>query len=269
MNTPKVRFGRKFLFSKIMAVIKNISFFFLILLSMNVNAQSRIADHNSIGWYNLFATYRINDKWSIHGEFQFRRDNLYSIGQQNLLRTGINYQPDKKLLMRLGYANIETYAYGDYPINSLGKNFSEHRIFEMIMLNDKIKSLDISHRFMLEQRFVGKYSSADLTKEDQFVFLNRLRYMLRMQLPLITKPRENNLPYMALYDELFVGFGKNVGENVFDQNRIGFLIGYKFNKILKLEIGYLNQILQLGREIENKNVFQYNRGIICNTILNL
>ena len=150
----------------------------------------------------------------------------------------------------------------------MGKNFSENRIFEMVTLNDKLNRIELSHRFMLEQRFVAKYSKPELNKEDQVSFVNRARYMFRMQIPLKTKVTEKNSPYLAFYDELFIGFGKNVGENIFDQNRLGVLLGYKFNNNFKIEAGYLNQLLQLGREVENKNVFQNNSGLLISTMLN-
>ena len=230
-------------------------------------SQNRISDNHTIGWAGIFTTTKFNDKWSWHAEFQCRRVNGITTPQQNLFRTGINYQANKKLLLRLGYTNAETFPYGDYPLNSMGKKYSDNRIFEMVSINDKLNSLDLTHRFMLEQRFVGKYSDVSLTKEDQHSFVNRIRYMFRIQMPLQRKITSNNAPYLVIYDELFIGFGKNVGENVFDQNRIGILFGYKFNDVIKLEGGYLNQIVQLGREINNKNVFQYNGGLLLNTIL--
>ena len=49
----------------------------------------------------------------------------------------------------------------------------------------------------------------------------------------------------------------------------GLLLGYKLDNSLRIEAGYLNQILQLGREIDGKNIFQYNSGLIVNTILNI
>lgn len=246
---------------------------FLIILNLFFaiicNAQQkRINDYNNIGWYNIFTTTNINSKWSIHAEFQFRRDEFIKNGQQNLFRTGINFQPDKSILFRLGYANIETFSYGDYPINAMGKQFTEHRIFELVSLQNKFHAADLSHRFMLEQRFNGKYSSADLTKEDEFVFLNRMRYMCRVQIPIGNTKSQVKLPYLAFYDEVFLGFGKNVGENIFDQNRLGVVLGYKLNNAAKFELGYLNQIVQLSREIDNKNVFQYNSGLLANLYFN-
>jgi hypothetical protein len=244
-------------------------FAFLFSFNFSNAQQKRFKDNNSIGWYNIFTTTKLNSKWSVHAEFQFRRVGLATNAQQNLFRTGMNFQPDKSILFRLGYANIETFPYGEYPINAMGKQFTEHRIFEMVSLQNKFHSADLMHRFMLEQRFSGKYSNAALTKEDQYVFLNRLRYMFRANIPIGNNKAQHKMPYVGFYDELFVGFGKNVGENIFDQNRIGVLLGYKFNESMKLELGYLNQIVQLSREIENKNVFQYNSGLLVNVLINI
>lgn len=237
------------------------------LLSLNAQ-NTRQNDNNFIGWYNYFGTFKIHEKFSLHTEYQFRRDNFITDKQQSLLRLGVNYQANKKLQLRLGYANIETYPYGDIPINGFGKNFTEHRSFQMATLTDKMGIVDISHRFMLEQRWVGRYSDADLANEDEFPMLNRFRYMFRIQLPLKGKSIQNKTPYVALYDEIFIGFGKNVNENIFDQNRFGFVFGYQFDKNLRIEGGYSNQTLQLGREINNRNIFQNNNGFILNTHFN-
>jgi len=75
--------------------------------------------------------------------------------------------------------------------------------------------------------------------------------------------------YAAAYDEVFIGFGKNVGENIFDQNRTGLLLGRTFNKVFRMEGGYFCQIVQLSREIENKNLIQYNQGFIINSYFNI
>ena len=92
--------------------------------------------------------------------------------------------------------------------------------------------------------------------------------MYRLQMPIVKKEIEDKTPYAAIYDELFIGFGKNVNENVFDQNRLGILLGYRFNKKFRVEGGFLQQIVQLGREVNNRNVFQYNNGIILNSYFN-
>lgn len=246
-------------------------FFFLVFIAINYSIKgqnSRINNQNTIGWYNYFGTFKLDKKFSLHTEYQFRRANLITDKQQGLLRLGVNYQLNSKIQLRLGYAWIETYPYGEIPINGYGKNFTEHRAYQMITISDKVSIVDLSHRFMLEQRWVGRYSNANLTSEDQFPLLNRFRYMFRAQIPLKGKSIENKTPYVAIYDEILLGFGENVNENIFDQNRLGVLFGYKFNNLFKIEGGYFNQTLQLGKEVDNRNVFQNNNGIIINTIFN-
>ncbi len=243
--------------------------YLLLLLQFTSTAYSqntRISDRNEIGWYNYFGTFQLNKKISVHTEYQWRRTKFISNWQQSLLRVGMNYQLNQKVQLRLGYAWAETFAYGDYAINSFGKDFTEHRMYEMLTLNDKSAGFDLTHRFVLEQRWIGKYSNSILNKEDEYLFANRMRYMFRLQKPF---NKNTNSPYVALYDEILIGFGKNVNENIFDQNRIGLLLGCKFNSSIKIEAGYFNQIVQLGREINNRNVFQYNQGLIINAIITM
>lgn len=242
---------------------------FILSLSYTVHAQNtRISDHNSIGWYNYFGTFKLNNKFGLHTEYQFRRNEFVAEWQQSLLRVGVNYQLNPKVQLRIGYAWIETFPYGEIPINGMGKDFTEHRLFQMATLTDKIGIVDLSHRLMLEQRWVGRYTNANLNKEDDYPMLNRIRYMFRLQVPLKGSEITDNTPYIAVYDEVFIGFGKNVNENIFDQNRLSILLGYRFTSEFRIEGGYLNQTLQIGRKINNRNVFQYNNGIIMNAIFN-
>lgn len=234
--------------------------FTLFLVSVFSTAQNRITDKNNIGWFGANATFQIADRFGIHTEYWWRRDDYGENWQQGLLRVGVNYKFSDNVLLRVGYAWAETYPYGDIPLNGFGKDFTEHRIFEMAQLNNKVSDLSISHRFMLEQRWVGRYSNANLDSEDSYVYTNRLRYMLRLQLPVYKKL------YVAAYDEIFVGFGGNIGENIFDQNRLGVLLGCPISDNVRIEGGYLNQIVQLGREVGGQNVFQKNNGFIVSGI---
>jgi hypothetical protein len=243
---------------------------FLFFVGQTSFAQNnRLNTKNDIGWYNYFGTFKVSEKFGIHTEYQWRRDNTITDWQQSLLRVGVNYQLNPRVLFRVGYAWIETFPYDEYPINALGRDFTEHRIFEMVQFSHKEGIVDFSHRFMLEQRFVGRYSSANKITEDEFPLLNRARYMFRFQLPLKGSSINDKTPYVAAYDEIFIGFGKNVNANIFDQNRIGVLFGYRFNKNIRIEAGYISQILQFGRLINGQNLFQNNNGIILNTNFNL
>lgn len=245
-----------------------ILFVYLLTVSSLFGQNNRLNTNNNIGWFNYFGSFKLSEKFGIHTEYQWRRNNIITDWQQSLLRVGLNYSLNPRVLFRVGYGWIETFSYGEYPLNGFGKDFTEHRIFEMIQLSHREGRIDISQRFMLEQRFVGKYSLPSKTSEDEYPMLNRTRYMLRLQIPLIGTEIKDKTPYLAVYDEIFIGFGKNVNANIFDQNRIGILLGFRFNKKLRIEGGYLNQTVQYGRQINGKNVFQYNNGLIINANFN-
>lgn len=242
--------------------------FFLMSIHNAFGQKNRINTNNNIGWYNYFGTYKIFPKFSLHTEYQWRRNNIITDWQQSLLRLGVNYNPNPRVLFRAGYAWIETFPYGEYSINALGRDFTEHRIFEMVQLSHKEGRIEFAHRFMLEQRYIGKYSSSSVSVEDEFLLTNRARYMVRIKAPLKGKEIKYKTPYIAFYDEIFIGFGQNVNINIFDQNRIGILLGYNFNKNAGIEAGYLTQTIQFGRQISGQYVFQNNRGLILNANFN-
>ncbi len=230
-----------------------------------IQAQStRMYTNHNIGWYSVFSRLEFSNRWSVHGEFQWRRNQFIRESQQNLVRLGVNYHLNSRVFFRVGYGFIETYPYGEVPINAFGKQFTEHRIFEMMQFAHSELKLNFIHRYMLEQRFIGKYLNANASSEEEWPLSNRLRYMLRIQKSLTS----DNRYYLAAFNEVMLGFGRNVQANIFDQNRIGLLFGSRITKNLTLELGYINQILQLGRQINGKNVFQNNKGISVSIFLN-
>lgn len=240
--------------------------FFVSISLFSQNTATREIDRNEVGWYVVNAGLRFSQHWGLHAEYQWRRVGFGESWQQSLLRTGLNYHLGKEALFRLGYGNIETFPYSEYPIHPMGKRFTEHRIFQMFQLSQPLGKTNFVHRYMLEQRWIGAYTSSSLNREDEWNYLNRLRYMVRFQFPLYRTREKKEKIYGLLYDEMMIGFGKNVRENVFDQNRIGVQLGFVFNSKAKLEAGYFSQILQLGREVGGKNVFQFNSGFLLNYI---
>src|SRR5690606_16536898 len=80
----------------------------------------------------------------------------------------------------------------------------------------------------------------------------RMRYKLEIQYRPIT-----NVTF-KIYDEVFVNIGKNIGYNVFDQNRIGASIQYMPVHNVGFELGYLNWFQQRasGNNFYNRNIIR-------------
>jgi hypothetical protein len=243
--------------------------FVVLFLCFTANAFSqndRVNDYNYLNWMQTFNTISLNKKWSLHVEYQWRRDEGLKYWQQSLLRVGANYKLNDNVTAHLGYGWIETYAYGDYPIANNG-TFPEHRIYEQISFRQPINKFSFTHRFRIEQRWLGRVKAGTDREIEDWLFLHRFRYQFRMQHPFYTNGDKQL--YGAAADEIFIGAGKNVGINIFDQNRIILLLGYKFNKSFSIEAGYFNQTLQQGRRVNNSTIMQRNNGWLLSSYLNL
>ena len=163
----------------------------------------------------------------------------------------------------VGYGYIITFPYGDFPAGP--HRVPEHRIFEQILWTESIGRVSINHRLRLEQRMLAKVDQKidDYAVKD-WTYLNRVRYQLRATVPLNHAKMQDKTWYITAFDELFIGFGSNVNQNIFDQNRIGLLGGYQFSKTFRIEGGIFNQTVQQAALVTGKEVIQYNIGPMLN-----
>jgi hypothetical protein len=251
--------------NRICTKIKYTALGLLLLAGTHVSAQ-RINTHNDIGWGAVFGNFAISKRFSVIPEFQWRRTHVVKDWQQLLIRGGVQYNFEKGGSVALLYAFINTYPYGDYPAGP--HDVPEHRITEQAVFNGSTGIFSFTHRLRLEQRYLGRIDQKGETGEvEEWIYANRFRYMLRAEVPVSRPKMADKTFYLAAYDELFIGFGRNVKQNVFDQNRLAILAGYRFNKNLRVEAGYLNQIVQQSGEINNQEVFQYNEGPLVHVFL--
>ncbi|WP_204743132.1 DUF2490 domain-containing protein [Pseudocnuella soli] len=254
-------------------VVKTICCFAIcmMLLQVPANAQNpRVSDPNQIGWFATNATVRFAEQWSSTLELQWRRDDWLRNGMQNLVRGSINYQVHPSVSLRAGYAFAETFPYGDPTIQAAGKTFPEHRTFQQAFITQPLNRLALQHRFMLEQRWIGRFTDPTNNRAHDYQYVNRFRYLARLQAPL-QKPAANGAHwYAAVWDELMVNFGKEVTQNVFDQNRSSLIVGRQFSPHARVEGGFLSQIVQLGRQLTpGRPIFQYNTGFTVSAIFNI
>lgn len=249
-------------------IMKKILLALLLTYHITTFAQNdRISDYNNISWIQTFNTINISKKWSAQLEYQWRRTDGLKNWQQSLLRGGATYKLNENASIGAGYGWIETFPYGDYPIASAG-TFPEHRLFEQLNLKQVLQKFTLTHRFRIEQRWLGKVKPGTEEKREieSWTYLNRFRYQFRAQRSL-WKRNEKEL-YLAGADELLIGAGKNVGANTFDQNRLFLMAGFALNKHVSLEAGYINQTVFQGTRINGKTIMQRNNGPVISCYTN-
>jgi hypothetical protein len=175
-------------------------------------------------WLIYIGNKKLNSKWNIHHEVQYRNYNAVGNLEQLLLRTGLGHTfNDGKNNVLLGYGYILSENYISNSDNK--RTVNEHRIFQQFTSSQNIGGIKLSHRYRFEQRFVESN------------FKMRFRYFLALNIPLGDK---ENKYYLSAYNEIFL----NTKTSIFDRNRLFGGIGYTINKNIKMEAGYMNQLFE-------------------------
>ena len=215
-----------------------------------------VAQSQFSGWMASFNTFKAGKKTSIHADVQWRSSDALKHTQTLLLRTGLNIHLTKQFTVTGGYAFIQNRR----VMNTISGFAPEHRIWEQLLYNHKLKNIFISHRLRLEQRFISKSITVNNElKNDGSVYANRLRYFFRNVIPFQLQPTFTKGVFAALQNEVFVNIGNtaNVNGKFFDQNRLYLAMGYRLCTSFDLEAGYLNQYIS-GRNsaFTNNHVLQ-------------
>jgi Protein of unknown function (DUF2490) len=231
------------------------------ILSLNTSksafAQKHIDDQNN-AWYMYFGNHKINDRWGLHTEYQWRRHDWGQTWQQSLGRIGVDFQTKQGLTLTAGYGWIVSYPYGKQPI---AYSFNEHRIWQQLTLKQDVGRISFNHRYRTEQRFLEQKtydSTANNFLKTNYNFKQRARYRFMVTVPINHSKMQDKTVFFSAYDEVFLGFGKGVAKNIMEQNRIYLGVGYRFNKNVNVQTGYMNQFIQKadGVHAENNHNFQ-------------
>lgn len=245
--------------------------FIALLPTVGLGQQSRLIDRNTIGWYIYNGDHKLSKRWELHTEYQWRRVELIRSWQQSLARLGLTYKLTDQVELGGGYTFFTTYPYGGYPVADAGVPTLESRTHEDIQIKDKVGIVQLTHRFRLEQRWLGKESDTNPRQIVGWEYQHRVRYQISGEIPLKGPTIDDGEVYVNFFDELFIGFGRNVGQNVFNQNRMSGGLGYQIRDSFTLELNYLYQITQHPNPdpISGKSVFEQNNGFRLTVQYNL
>tara|TARA_R110001583_G_scaffold174854_3_gene329360 strand:- start:7993 stop:8664 length:672 start_codon:yes stop_codon:yes gene_type:complete len=182
-------------------------------------------ESNFGNWLIYIGSKKLNSKWNLHNEVQYRNYNAIGDLEQLLLRTGLGYnltENNNNILLGYGYILSENYLENSNETVAV----NEHRIFQQFITKQSIGNVKLSHRYRFEQRFI------------ETNFKMRFRYFLAINIPFSAKKTNNY--YFSGYNEVFL----NTESSIFDRNRLYGGLGYKLNDNIKFEMGYMNQFFE-------------------------
>lgn len=197
---------------------------YLLMLFTALNITNFKAQKSDTGnWVMLFGNEKLNDKFNVHYEVQYRDYAFLGDLNQWLLRTGIGYNlSENNNNLLLGYAYVHSHNY-DSQQNI--KQLDEHRIFQQFITKQKFGRIALNHRYRIEERFLEPKMQV------------RFRYQLGVNIPFNNKSLVKNTWYANIYDEIFI----NAKKDAFDRNRLYGGIGYVVNDKIRVEAGFMNQ----------------------------
>lgn len=239
-----------------------------LLTTVGFGQSPRLTDPNTLAWFVYSGDHTLTPRWAVHTEYQWRRINWAP--QQQLARLGLVRTVSERVTVSGGYTYFQTHRYGRYPTVP-NRPEPENRLYEDVSLDDQLGRFSFTHRVRLEQRWVGSRANEGRGPVDAWEYQNRIRYQLSGQWPLQGPTVEDGEWYLNAFDELFIGFGRNVQGNMFNQNRLSGGLGYQFADNAKIELNYLHQISQHAtpEPVSGRPVFEINHGFRLNVLYNL
>lgn len=188
----------------------------------DVIAQQQTIENNFGSWYMYHGDHKISKRWSAVTGVQERNYETFQNYNLFLIYLGASFKVNKKWTANItyGYLDIDRSFDPDIVPNTI-----EHRFFEQFTYKTTFLKVHIFQRFRFEHR--------NLYTLDSYSLINRFRYRLKI------KPSISENVYTTVSNEVFFNFK----DLVYAENRFYTALGYKLNKKITIELGYLNQYI--------------------------
>lgn len=225
--------------------MKTIRIFCLLFVCFVSKAQTvKNSDHQSLLWTRYYNQLTINNKWSIHTEFDNRifinptTENLY------VLRTHARYKINSEFEIGGGFSYFSVTT--QIPEVTYDFRIPEYRGQQDITWKKEYGNTTLNQRVQIEERFIHNANKVGLLPGTTYYW--RFRYRLQGEYSFWKK--ESQYLRTIVYDELMINGGKNVVYNTFDQNRIYAAMQYGLNKNSAFELGYLKSFQQRASGVD-------------------
>ena len=223
----------------------------LLLCTLSSAQPKKSIDHQSILWSRYYNVLTLNEKWSVHTEFDNRvflkpfTENLF------VFRIQGRYKRTPTIEIGSGFTYFSVYTQD--PNKDFDFQIPEYRGQQDVTYKLNLKKIILNQRLQIEERFIHNTSKTELLDGTTFSW----RFCYRLQAEFSFWEKEKQYLKAIVYDEIMLNAGKSIIYNTFDQNRIYAGLQYGLNKHVALEVGYLKSFQQRPSGVD-----YFNRDII-------
>jgi hypothetical protein len=226
----------------------------LILLPFSISGQDfqKKLIRQNLAVVAFSSDLELSSKWSLNFEVQ-ERIYIDPVRQsQMFFKSQIGFEPFNNFNFKNGIA-----YYLNSPADpefSTSLQVPEIRFNHDLGYSHNLKSIHLSHRYRMEERFI--HNKRDNSLIDGYRFVERISYMLSLDCKLINSKNHNHDIRLKLSDGIYINTHKSSLLNSFDQNRFFAGLNYQMIKNLTVELGYINLYQQRisGVEYLNRNI---------------
>lgn len=219
--------------------------FFYLANTNDLFGQNKDVTSGNQQWFQYYNETQLSEKWAWLSDAGYRWQNGFKESSQYLIRIGIGYNLNSNCRVSSGFAHL-----GFYSNDVL--NRMEFRPYQEVQFKHNFNKIDLNHRYRIEERFSYPYNNNQTKSESTFNF--RFRYSIMVGIPLFKLRGEKEI-ILNIGNEIFINAGKDIVNNVFDQNRFIISPSFKLNKQLTFSLTGNNQFASTTTQGNFENTY--------------
>jgi hypothetical protein len=226
--------------------------------SFRSSAQISSGGATSSTWISYFGDQPFTNTLALHLEGSYRATFPLDRPEQYMLRSGLTIEHGHGFSSLFAYTYLVSYPFEGVtlsPASASGKQ-PEHRAFEQLQFEHPFirlgeKHLTLTHRFRVEQRFLG--TATEGVGVTKWNFAERARYRLTAKIPFKTASWWIVPNYISMFNEVYTSFGPHSGESPFYANVDYGAFGWNLGSRFALELGYQHRYAPIANGVIGQN----------------
>jgi hypothetical protein len=226
--------------------------------SFHTSAQMASGGAESSTWLSYFGDQPFTNTLALHLEGSYRHTFPFDRPEQYMLRSGLTVEHGHGLSSLFAYTYLVSYPFEGgtlSPASASGKQ-PEHRLFEQLQFEHPVihmgeKHLTLTHRFRVEQRWLG--TSTEGVGVIKWNFAERARYRLTAKIPFKTASWRIVPNYVSAFNEVYTSFGPHGGKTPFYANVDYGAFGWNLGAMFAFELGYQHRYAPIANGVIGQN----------------